>query len=107
MPSGKARHHSFVGKRPHVWGRSRYKQLQERREEFRRDMKRKMLEQGVIENKTPFYWEWRYDGKFGSVASFTRSEARSKIKQILNIPKKGSLPQGVQIQKVKFDEFTT
>lgn len=107
MPKGKARYHPTIGKRPHFWRRTQHNQLQERKEEIHRDIKRQMKKKGVIENKVPFVWEWCYGEKFGTVTGFTKSEARGQIKRILNIPKKKSLPHGVQIRKVEFNEPLT
>jgi hypothetical protein len=104
MTRGKSRYHIPVGKRPFAWNKSRHTQLQERREEIQRDIKRKMLEKGIIEVQTPPVWEWRYGEEFGVVVGFTKSEARSKIKKKLGIPKKKSLPSSVQIRKVEFNE---
>lgn len=104
MPKGKTRHHPTIGKRPYFCNKTPYKQLQGRREEIRRDIKRQMKEKGVIGDKIPFTWEWRHEEKFGTVTGFTKSDARSKIKLILNISKKKPLPHNVQIRKVEFNE---
>ncbi len=106
MTRGKLRHHVPVGKRPFTFNKSRHTQLQERLAEIHRDIKRKMKNQGLIEDKAPFTWEWRYNEEFGVVIGFTKSEARSEIKKKLSTSKKKSLPRGVQIRKVEFNEPT-
>lgn len=106
MTRGKSRHHVPVGKRPFTFSKSRHAQLQERLAEIHRDIKRKMKDKGLIEDKAPFSWEWRHDEEFGIVVGFNKSEARSEIKKKLGIPKKKSLPSSVQIRKVEFNEPT-
>lgn len=103
MTKGKARYHPPIGKRP-IAGLSPHKQLQKRREEIQRDIKRRMKANGIIGDKIPFIWEWRYGDEFGTVNGFTRSDARGEIKRMLGIPKKKSLPRDIQIQKVEFNE---
>lgn len=106
MPNGKARHHTPIGKRPFSCVRTPYNQLQERVGVVKRHIKRQTKKSGEIEDKTPYLWEWRHNSGEGTVRAFTKSEARSKIKQILGIAKKRSLPTGVQIERVDFNEFT-
>lgn len=98
----KARHRQQTGKRPHIWNRT--PNIQERKEAIQRDIKRRMKLEGIIEDKIPFIWEWRLGDKFGTVTSFTKSEARSEIKQSLNISKKKPLPCNIQIRKIEFNE---
>jgi hypothetical protein len=70
-------------------------------------MKRKLKEQGLIEDKAPATWEWCYGGEHGTVQCHTRSEARGMIKKLLKIPKKKRLPSDVHIAKVEFNEPPT
>jgi hypothetical protein len=107
MPKGKARFHRPVGKRLFFWGRSQYKQSQERLAFVQRDKKRTMKKKGDIGDKIPLIWEWRYGEKFGTVTGYCRSDAKSAIKRVLGIPKKKSLPKEVQIRKVEFNDTTT
>ena len=107
MPNGKARYRPTIDRRSHSWNVSQYKQLQEKREKIYRGMKKQMKAQGTIANKVPFIWEWRCGDEFGTVSSFTRSEARAEIKKMLNISKKKPLPRDVQIRKVEFNEPIT
>lgn len=103
MTKGKARYRPTIGRRP-IAGLSVYKQLLARKEEIHRDIKKKMKANGTIADKVPFVWEWRYGDKFGTVNSFTRSEARGEIKRALGIPKKKRLPIETQLRKVEFNE---
>lgn len=107
MPSGKARYHQTVGKREFYWNQTPHNQLQDRREEIARDIKRKMKENGEIEDRVPYRWQWAYENNFGTVEAFTGSEARAAVKKALGIPKKKRLPKNVVIQRIEFDEPTT
>jgi hypothetical protein len=103
MPRGKARHHPIIGKRPFHWYKTRHTQLQERRKEIDRDMKKTMEAKGIIA-RTFYIWEWRYGDRYGTVRSYTYSDARREIKKILGISLKKALPRDVQIEKVEFNE---
>lgn len=49
-----------------------------------REVRRRMLEAGVIKRKPPKEkkeWLWNYDGRHGAVFAHTRSEARSEVKK--------------------------
>jgi hypothetical protein len=70
-------------------------------------MKRRLKDQGLIEDKPPAIWEWCYGGEHGVVKCHTRSEARGMIKKLLKIPKKKRLPSAVHIAKVEFNEPST
>lgn len=107
MPNGKARHHSPVGKKPFHIYRTRHNQLESRREQIHCDMKKKLKERGLIEDKTPATWEWCYGGEHGTVQCHTRSEARGMIKKLLKIPKKKRLPSDVHVAKVEFNGPST
>lgn len=104
MPSGKARYNPSVGKRPFASALSPFKQLQKRRAQISRDIKKQMKEKGIIGDKIPFIWEWCCGDEFGTVNGFTRGDARGEIKKILGIPRKKSLPKDTQIRKVEFNE---
>ena len=107
MPNGKSRHHSSVGKNPFHLYRTRHNQLESKREQLQREMKRRLKEQGLIEDKPTAVWEWCYGGEHGTVKCHTRSEARGMIKKILKLPKKKRLPSDVHIAKVEFNEPST
>ena len=107
MSNGKARHHSPVGKKPFHIYRTQHNQLESRREQIHRGVKRRLKEQGLIEDKTPATWEWRYGVEYGTVKCHTKSEARGMIKKLLEVPKKKRLPYEVQIAKVEFNGPST
>lgn len=89
-----------IGKPPFSCVLSEYKKLKIHREFIERDLKRRMKEKGIIENKVAASWEWAYNEACGTVFGFTRAEARSELKKLFNIPKKKRLPLGVQLRKV-------
>ncbi len=106
MPNGKARHRQSIGKRPFTCVTTIHNQLQERQRAIKRHIKQQMKTSGAIEDKIPYIWEWSHAGNAGEVSAFTKSEARSKIKKAMGITKKKPLPNGVQIERIDFNEFT-
>ena len=98
MQVGKRQSNDFISPR---------EQLARRRAVVWRDIKRKMIANGEIENKVPAIWEWGFEEESGSVTAHTRSDAKAQIKQQLGIPKKKKLPREVVIQKVEFNERPT
>lgn len=49
-----------------------------------REVRRRLLEKGIIERKPPKAkkeWLWVYDGRHGSVWAHTRSDARGEVKK--------------------------
>lgn len=103
MSAGKHRNKKTVGKSPFTCTKSRHKQLEDRKAFVQRQMKRDMKSKGLIEDKGPVPWEWKYGDECGTVFALTRSEARGEIKKLLGIPKKKRLPLGTELRKVELD----
>lgn|SRR5574340_489578 len=58
---------------------------EERRVIWNRLAKKYMKTQGYIGSKIPSSWKWKYGEQSGIVQAFTKGEARSQIKKILNL----------------------
>jgi hypothetical protein len=50
-----------------------------------RQLKRKLLRDGVIENRRELLWDYTVNGKAGQVKAFNRSEANARVKDLLGI----------------------
>ena len=84
----------MIGKQTNVRQLSIAKQRKARAEYLTRLQKRTLLATGQIQNTKPKEWSWEFAGKSGKVLAFTRSEAKSQVKEILNVnrfPKEATL----------------
>lgn len=104
MPKGKNRYQNQIGKKPFSQHVSKNTFAKRHLDFIVRCEKR--TEKSRTGGKIPYTWEWAYQDKYGTVTAHCRSDARAKIKAILEIPNKKRLPIGVQIERVEFDELT-
>lgn len=70
----------------------------------RRELKRQVVAHGLLPNpaeQPPKYrWSWKWDSCGGVVEANTRGEARARIKQKLDLPKRARLPKELQIERL-------
>jgi len=60
-----------------------------------RQLKRKLIKEGVIENRKELLWDYTVNGKTGQVRAFNRSEAKARIKDLLGIRRR--LPKEAEV----------
>jgi len=94
----------FIGKRPDHRPRTKTPPREVRVAKNLRHQKRMFKEIGLIGDRQPLKWDWSFEEQTGIVEAFTKGEAKARIKEVLGVPKKKKLPEGVNIKRAGVPE---
>ncbi|GMU26185.1 MAG: hypothetical protein AMXMBFR16_10900 [Candidatus Uhrbacteria bacterium] len=92
-----------IGKRPFNPGNRRPPNRLQNEAYVLRAQKRAMKAGGLIHDKIPSIWNWSYGTNHGVETALTLSEAKAKIKAVLQLPAKARLPKEVKIERINHD----